>query len=221
MWPHQQQSSDLLSGPSCVYVSTRYHTPAALMPFLTKLSVTLLPFTTKTTDDAAISPFCLLSLMVRGFASHLTWAGITMPSFSASNYSRIFCRPSMPVPMYRTRGTARILSLSQDSFSSMSTTPLSTLHAAVMMMSRYCRAISAVAFCCVIAVIAPVAFLLAFMILMWGGAFWWKSALLIADAISWSILLESGTLLSLLNIRRLSTMLDPAVGAGHGPTGAL
>jgi hypothetical protein len=65
------------------------------------------------------------------------------------------------------------------------------------------------------------AFLLAFMILMWAGAFWWKSALLIADAISWSIFVESGTLSSLLNIRRLCAMLDPAIGAGPGPTGAL
>jgi len=85
------------------------------------------------------------------------------------------------------------------------------------MMSRYWRPISAVAFVCVIAVFAPLALLLAFMILMWAGAFWWKCALLIADAISWSIELQSGTLLSLLSIRHLSAMLDPAVGVGPGP----
>jgi len=147
--------------------------------------------------------------------------GITIPSFSGSNSSRIFCRPSVPFPMYRIRGTAWIFILSQDSFCSTSTTPLSTVLAAVVMMSRYCRAISAVAFGCVMAVIVPLAFLLAFMILMWAGAFWWKSAQLVADAISWSILLESGTLSSLFNIRRLSAMLDPAVGARPGPTGAL
>jgi hypothetical protein len=59
------------------------------------------------------------------------------------------------------------------------------------------------------------------MIEMWDGACWWKSALLIADDISLSILLESGTLLSLLDIRRLSAMLDNAVAAVPGPPGAL
>ena len=163
------------------------------MPFLTMPCAALLPFTTKTTDDAAISLFYLLSLMVRGFGSHRTWVWIVMPSFSASNSSRIICRPSVPFPMYRTRGTAWFFSLSQVSFPSTFTTPLSTVLAVVMMMSRYRRAISGVAFWCVIAVIVPLAFLLAFMILMWAGAWWWNSALLIADAISWSILLGSGT----------------------------
>jgi len=58
------------------------------------------------------------------------------------------------------------------------------------------------------------------MILMWAGTFWWKSALLIADAISWSILLGSGTLSSLLKIKPLSAILDPDVGAGAGPARA-
>ena len=191
------------------------------MPFLTRLCDTLFPFTTKTTDDTAISPFCLFSLMVQGFASHLTWVGITMPSFSTSNSSRFFCRSSMPFPMYRTRWTASIYNLSQDIISSTSTTPLWTILAAVMMMSRYWRATSVVTFGCVIAVISPRAVHLAFMILMWAGAFWWKSTLLIAHPISWSIFLESGTLSSLLNVRRFSTMFDPAVGAGPRPTGAL
>jgi len=223
MWPHPQQSSNLLSGSVYVYLSTRYHTPASSMPVLKKFCATLLPFTMKTTDDAAISAFCLLSLMVQGFASDHTWVGLTIPSFTASNFSRIFCRRSVPFPMYHLRGTAWIVSCSTDSFSSTSTTPSSTVLTAVMMMSRYCRAISAVAFGCVIAEIAPLAFLLALMILMWAGAFLWKSALLIADAISWSILLESSTLSSLLNMRRVSAILDPAVGAVPGPglTGAL
>jgi len=59
-------------------------------------------------------------------------------------------------------------SLAQVTFSSTSTTPLSTVLAAMIMMSRSCIAISAVAFGCVIAVIAPLAFLFAFMILMWA-----------------------------------------------------
>jgi hypothetical protein len=40
--------------------------------------------------------------------------------------------------------------------------------------------------------------------------------LLIADAISWSILLGSGKLSSLLRIRRLSAMLEPVVRAVAG-----
>jgi len=189
------------------------------MPILTKRCATLFHFTTKTTDDAAISLFCLLSLMVRGFASHRTWAGIATPSFFTLNSSRIFWRSSVPFPMYRTRGTAWIFSLSQDSFSSTLMTPLSTVLAAVMMMLRYCRAISALAFWYVIVVIALLAFLLAFMIRMWAGACRWKSALLIADAISWSILLGSGTFLSLLRIIRLSARLEPVVGAAAGLAG--
>ena len=64
--------------------------------------------------------------------------------------------------------------------------------------------------------IVALAFLLAFMILMWAGACWWKSALLIADEISWSISLGSGMLSSHLRIRRLSAILEPVVRAGAG-----
>jgi len=41
-------------------------------------------------------------------------------------------------------------------------------------------------------VIAPIS-LLAFMIWMWAGACWWKSIVMSVHAISWSILLGSGT----------------------------
>jgi hypothetical protein len=51
-------------------------------------------------------------------------------------------------------------------FQDMSTSALSTVLAAVIMMSQHCKAISAVAFRCVIAVITPLAFVLAFIILM-------------------------------------------------------
>ena len=85
-----------------------------------------------------------------------------------------------------------------------------------MMMSWYHSAISAVAFWCVIPVIVPLAFLLGFMILLWAGACWLKSALLIADTICWSIILGSGTFWSLLRIRSLSAKLYPVVGAGAG-----
>jgi len=56
---------------------------------------------------------------------------------------------------------------------------------------------------------------------MCAGVFWWKSARSIADAISWSILLGSGTPMSLTEIKRLSTLLNPDVRAGPGPVGAL
>ena len=59
-------------------------------------------------------------------------------------------------------------------------------------------------------------FLLAFMSLMCTGAWWWKRALFIADAISWSIMVGSGTLLSPLSMRLHSAMLNLAVGAGAG-----
>jgi hypothetical protein len=44
-----------------------------------------------------------------------------------------------------------------------------------------------------------------------------EESLLIAHAIAWSILLESGTLLSLLDIWCHSAMRNPAVNAGSGP----
>jgi len=83
-----------------------------------------------------------------------------------------------------------------------------------MMMSPYLRAIYAVAFWWVIVVLVPLAFLLAFMMLISAVACWWKSALLLADAISWSILLGSGMLSSLFRIRNLPALLNMVVGAG-------
>jgi len=189
------------------------------MTFLTKPIATLVPFTTKTTNDAAISLFCLLSQMALGFTRHRTWVEIVTPTSSTSMSSCICSRPPVPSPMFCTRGTAWIFSLSQDWFSLTSTTTLSTVPAAVMMMSRYPRAIFAVAFWCLLVVIAPLAFFLAFMILMSARACWWKSALLIANAISGSILLGGGTLSSLHKMRRLSAMLDLVVGAGPGLQG--
>ena len=88
----------------------------------------------------------------------------------ASKSSGIFRRPSVHFPIYGTRGTAWIFGHSQDLLSSTSMTHFLTVLAAVMMMSPYHGPISAVAFWCVIAVIAPLAFLLAFLILMWAGA---------------------------------------------------
>jgi hypothetical protein len=80
-----------------------------------------------------------------------------------------------------------------------------------------------VVFSYVIAVIAPLAFLLVSMIVMCAGDIWWKSARLIPDAICWSIVFERSALPFVLNIRCLSAMLDPGAGAtpGPGPTGVL
>jgi len=118
--------------------------------------------------------------------------------------------------MYLMSGMVWIFSLSQDSFPSTSMIPLSTDLAALIMISQYRRAISAVAFWCVIAVIVPFAFLLAFMIWTCAGACCWNSALLTADAISSSIFLGRGMLSSLLKISCLSAMLKTEVGAGPG-----
>ena len=125
------------TGLAFVYISLRFHTPAGFMPFLTEPHGALLPLTTKITYDAAISPFCLLSQVVRGFTSHPNWVVIFMPSISALNSSCIFCRCSVPFLMYCTTGTTWIFSLSEDLFSATSTTPMSTLLTALMMMSQY------------------------------------------------------------------------------------
>jgi len=216
MWPHPQQSSQRLAGPAFVYCSTLYHTPAAITPLFTSLCATFFHLTMKTTDDALVSPLCSLSLMIWGFDSHLTCTRIVTPLFSASISSLIFCSPSVPLPMYLTSGTVWIFTLSHDSFPSTSMIPLSTDLVALIMISRYRRAISAVAFWCVIAVIVPFAFLLVFMIQTCAGACFWNSALLTADAISSSICLGRGMLSSLLTISRLSAMLKPEVRARPG-----
>lgn len=184
MLPHPQQSSHLLPRPVCGYSLTRYHTHSGLMHFWIDLHVTFLPCTTIITNDAVIPRLCLLHLTLWGFASHCTWAGIALPLVPALNSSRIFCELSVPFPLYCTSGTACIFSLSEDSFSWTSMTHLSRVLAAGMMMSRYRRAISAVPFCCKIAVIAPWTFLFGFMNLMWARACWCNSTVLIADAIS-------------------------------------
>jgi hypothetical protein len=82
---HLEEVSLLQLGAAFIYDLTWYHTSAALNTFLTKLSASLLPITKKTTNDAVISLFCFLSLMVTGFAKQLTWVGIPIPSFYASN----------------------------------------------------------------------------------------------------------------------------------------
>jgi len=216
IWPHPQQSSQRLSGPAFVYSSTLYRTPAAGTPSLTSLCATFFPFTMKTADDALISPLCSLNWVVRGFDSHLTWAGITTPSFSAWISSLIFCSPSVPLPMNLTSRTLWIFSLSHDSFLSTSMILLSTDLVPLMMISRYKRAIFAVAFRWLIAVIVPLAFRLAFIIRTCAGACCWNSALLTADPISSSILLGRGMPSSLHETSHLTAILEPDVGAGPG-----
>ena len=86
---------------------------------------------------------------------------------------------------------------------------LSTVCAASMMTSRYSSSIAAVAFRCAIAVVVPSAFLFAHNVQMWAGACWWKSAVLTASAMSWSILFGSGTPSSCLKIRLLFAKRHP------------
>ena len=191
------------------------------MPSLLSVRSTLSLFNTKRTDDVGISPICLLSLMLWGFDNHRTWTGITTPLFSARIWSRIFCRPSAPLPFYLTIGTACISSLSQESFSWTWMTHVATVRAALMMTSRYFSVITAAAFRWVIAVIVPLSFLFGFMIRMWAGAFWLKSPPLIADAISCSIMSGRGTPSSIHGIRHPSAMLNPDFRAGPGPAAAL
>jgi hypothetical protein len=89
--------------------------------------------------------------------------------------------------MYRRRGTASIVGVSRDTYYSISMTPLSTVLRAAMIMAQYPGTISTVAIWCMSGVIAPLAFLLAFMILLWAGAFWWRCGVLIAQTISLEI----------------------------------
>jgi len=191
------------------------------MPSLIRFRATLSRINTKTTDNVEISPLCLLSKMLWGFASHRTWMGITTPLFSVWILSPIFCGPSVSLPMYLASGSAWTFSLSLDSLSSTSMTPLSTVCTPLLMTSRYISSIAAVAFWWVIAMIAPFAFHFAFMIRMWAGALRWQSELLIADTISRSILLCRGTPSSLMKIWHLSVLFDPDIGAGPGPGDAL
>jgi hypothetical protein len=137
MGPDPQNSSHLLSGPAFVYVSTQYQTPPALMPFLINSRATFLPFTRKTTDDAAIFLFYLLSLIWWVFASDCTCVGIFMYSFDTSHFSPFFFIPSVPFSIYNTIGTTWMITIAQDSFCSTSPTPLSTVLTAVMIMLRY------------------------------------------------------------------------------------
>jgi hypothetical protein len=211
MWPHPQQSSQRVSGPAFVYGSPLYRTPAAITPWFPGPCATFFLLTMKTTDDALIAPHCSHSLIIPGFDSHITLAGIATPAFAAGIASRNFCSPWVPLPVYLMSMTVWSVSFSQDLFPASSMIPLSTNLAALLMISQYSRAISAVAFWCVIAVNVPFVFLLAFMIWTSAEACSWNSALLTADAISSSIFLARGIHSSLLKISRKSAMLEPEV----------
>ena len=118
--------------------------------------------------------------------------------------------------MCLTSETVWIFRLSPDSFPSQLMGPLNTDLAALIIISRYRRAISAVVFWLVIAVIVPFAFLLVFMIWTGARAFCWKSALLTGDAIFSYIFPGRRMLSSLLIISRLTAILNPDVRAGPG-----
>jgi len=117
-----------------------------LMPFLTKSCAILLPFTTKTTNDTANCSFYHLYPMELGFTSHHTSVGNIAAWFSTSNFTHIYCGPSVPLSIYCISGTPIISSLSQDSFSFTSVTALSTVLTAPSMMSWYHISISTVTF---------------------------------------------------------------------------
>jgi len=123
--------------------------------------------------------------------------------------------------MHLRSATAWTVSRSQDLFSLTSMTPSLTVPAALKITSRYPSVIAAVAFWWAIVVIVPFVFLFAFIIWMWAGAFLWQSVLMIADGISWSILLGIGSPSSLGKVRCLSAMLDPDVREGPGPADVL
>jgi len=118
--------------------------------------------------------------------------------------------------MYLPSGTVWIFSLSQDSFPSTSMIPLSTDLAAIISITRYRRAISAVWFICAVAEIVPFAFLFKVMIRTCAGACCWNSTLWTADAISSCNFWGRGILASLHEISRLSARLKLAVRAGPG-----
>jgi len=154
-----------------VYFNSLPH-PRCHDALLDQSFATCLPFTTQTSYNLAFFPFCLFSLMVRGFDSHHTWVGIVLPLISASNYSHIFSRPSVLFANWHPGSTARIFRCPLESFSLTSITPFITVLAALMMISEYSRTITAVAFCWVMPVITRLAFLYTFMIQIWARAYW-------------------------------------------------
>jgi hypothetical protein len=81
------------------------------MSFLTKYFATLLPFTSKPTNDADISAFCFLSLVAQGFARNQTQVEIAMTPISALNSFCVFCRPFDPFSISHASGAAGIISL--------------------------------------------------------------------------------------------------------------
>jgi len=155
MSPHPVVRRQRQSRPVSVDSLTLYRTTTAVTTQITSLCATFFLLTTKTTHDSCISLFCSLYLMVWGFGSPLTCAGIDSPSFAAWISSINFCRPSCGMSKYLTSGTVWICSLSDDSFPSISMTPLSTPLAALIAISQYRRAINVVVFWTVIAVIGP------------------------------------------------------------------
>jgi len=174
------------------------------MPSLTSLCATLSPFYStdnwRCWDLPPLSPFS--NAMRIHQSSHLDRDHHSFVTAWIS--SRIICRPSVPSPRYLTSGISWTFSLSHDSFSSMSMTPLSTVRAALLMTSLYASAITAVAFWWVIAIIVPFVFRFTFIIRIWAGTFWWKRAVLVTNTISWSILLDSCTPLSVGKTRCLN-----------------
>ena len=89
--------------------------------------------------------------------------------------------------MYLTSRAPWIISLSHDVFSCTSMIPFKKHLAALIMICQYMKTTSAVVFWWEIAVIEPLAFILAFNIQTCTGACWWDSELVTANMISSSI----------------------------------
>jgi len=188
MWPYLQLSPERLSGSVLMNNSTLYRRPTVVTPLFNSLCAIIFVLTTCTTNDVLDAPLGSRSQRVRWFDSYLNSVGIFTPSLSAWIYSLISLNPSVSLPMYLTSGIMWITSPSHNLFRSTVMTPLSTDLAALIMLSQYSRAISAVVLWCVIAVIVPIALLFAFLNGICGASCCWNNALSNAEAISSSIL---------------------------------
>jgi len=87
-------------------------------------------------------------------------------------------------------------------------TPLATGLDVFQMTSAYSTAFAAIVFWWVIAIIAPFAVLVVFLIWLWASAFWCNQARLVANTLSWFFLLGSSTFSYAFKIRPLSAKLD-------------
>jgi hypothetical protein len=113
------------------------------------------PRTANTIHDAVIIPLAHRSFSCSTCPSHLAAVGMTPPAFSAWIPSHSFSSPFVPLPMYRMNGIPWIFSGCHVSFSSNPTIHLSTVRAALMIVSSYLLRSSTVHISMVVPVIVP------------------------------------------------------------------